>query len=200
LAGMIGMAVSGIKQILDLVSGNTPADKGFLGNMLAILEKIAKVIDKITGGISGMITSVNTEVKAAVLDNPTMLNVYNPSAKNRSGMEAAKDIALGVNRDLALSMVQIAMFAKNLLRDDMLIEFANTHSQSAPQAAGGINQIVPTAGQRVNAQTNGAISNSFNTKQDIKITAPAKEHAGIIRGLKAKPLGGMAPALAGGMQ
>jgi hypothetical protein len=42
--------------------------------------------------------------------------------------------------------------------------------------------------------------NSGNTSNDIKMTVPANQVGAATRSLNAKPLGGMAPALAGGMQ
>ena len=188
LAGVIAMAVSGIKQMLDLATGNKAADKGFLGNMLAILNDIAKVIDYILSGYR-MIGELVTAEQAAPAA-PTMLNGYNPGAKNRTGMEATKDVVLGVNNDLAQSMVALG---KLIWNSDI--------AGNSTQAVWNRGHPVPTAGQRVGSQNMGVTQiNSNNTTQDIKITAPSKEHAGIIRDLKSKPMGGQAPALAGGMQ
>lgn len=164
LAGVIAMAVSGIKQFLDLVTGNKAADKGFLGNMLAILNDIAKVIDYILSGYRMI-----GELIGAPAESSTP--AARPSAKQEAEYGASNARRAQMGRD--------------------------------PQTYAEYLKSVPTAGQRASAGMGGTVNNYYNsgnTSNDIKMTVPANQVGAATRSLNAKPLGGMAPALANGMQ
>jgi hypothetical protein len=150
LFNIIDKAVSGVKQLMDLVTGNRAVDKGFLGNMLAILNNIAAVIDEVITGLRLM----------GVLITP------DASSDKPDERRATADKLGAGSLPFASSAIDAGLRIGADMRD---IFFAHR----------GLHSSVPTAGQRVNSQNVGAgMNNSNNTTTTATINVKTPEQAG----------------------
>lgn len=156
LAGVIALAVSGVKQLLDLVTGNKATDKGFLGNMLAILKAIADTINLIITGYK--------ELGALVA----------PEEEDKSDFGKKADEAIYKAIDYV-----IAPFSESAR--ERVGGFGGFGKDGKFRRAGApsvANTAVPSAGQRVNSQNAGVTQiNSNNTTTTATITVKSPEQA-----------------------
>jgi hypothetical protein len=157
LFNIIDKAVSGIKQLLDLVTGNKAVDKGFLGNMLAILKAIADTINLIITGYK--------ELGALVA----------PEEEDKSDFEKKADEAIYKAIDYV-----IAPFSESAR--ERVGGFGGFGKDGKFRRAGApsvANTAVPTPGQRVNSQNAGVtMVNSNNTTTTATINVKSPEQAG----------------------
>jgi hypothetical protein len=156
LFNIIDKAVSGIKQLMDLVTGNKAADQGFLGNMLAILKAIADTINLIITGykeLGGLIA---------------------PKEEDKSDFEKKADAVIYKAIDYVT-----APFSESTR--DRVGGYGGFGKDGKFRREGTVNArgAVPTAGQRVNSQNGGGgMNNSNNTTTTATINVKTPEQAG----------------------
>jgi hypothetical protein len=154
LGDIIATAVAGISEMFDLATGDKPADKGFLGNMLNILTKIFNMIGKITGALG------------------KMGGFIAPKEEDKSDFEKKAD-------DVIYKVIDymIAPFSESAR--NRVGGYGGFGKDGKFRREGATAPTVPTTGQRVNSQNAGVtMVNSNNTTTTATINVKNPEQAG----------------------
>lgn len=196
VGGVIAVAAKGISQIVDLSMGGTAVDRGFLGNMANILDGMVRSIKFIISGykqIGELVKAGAEEAAEAQVGRPTALNAYNPNGKDRTALQATEDVLHGIWVNLLTSLLSVNHMVGEAMTTLPAAAVGSTTAGRAGAvlgwglagttrgyAAGMRMPAAPSAGQRVGAQGNGAVTmiNSNNTTTTATVTVKSPEQAG----------------------